>query len=441
MISRLYTFLLIVSFFSIRNVDAQWTTQTTGLTGPASIRSFSSPASNVLWVAADEGFPFVLSRDFARTADGGTTWTHGSVSSDNNLYINTIYAFDALNAWACMAFPADTGGYIYHTSDGGQTWVRQDSAKFHTKPVFCQFWNADTGICVGNPYQNHYEIFTTRDGGHDWEALPQVQMPGALDEHYILPSSVFVFDESVWFGGYTQGRIYHSDNRGQNWDIIAFPSDIISSVAFRDTAGFGAYLDPVNQNYQLFVSTDEGLTWSKQNAQNLFNSFRIAYIPGTPGTLMSAGLENVMISNNWGDSWDLFTGPSQNPSAWYSEMVFTDNLHGWLGGRINNTGGGGVYKYSGPALKTPELSGSGLNFNLYPNPAETMVTIELETLRSVPFTASLIAFSGQVVAEWPLTSSHGTSVHTLDLDGIQAGMYFLRLKVDQSVSFKKLIVK
>lgn len=441
MMSRVYPVFLFFILFTVNLVDAQWATQNTGLAGSGTIRSMSSPGANVLWVTTDDGFPFVLNREFARTPDGGTTWTQGTVTSDNQLYINNIYAFDALNAWACMAYPADTGGFIYHTEDGGLTWVRQDSAKFHTKPVFCQFWNADTGICIGNPYQNHFEIYTTKDGGNDWEALPQVQMPGALDEHYILPSSVFVFDESIWFGGYTQGRIYHSDNRGQNWDIIPFPSDIISNLAFRDTLGFGAYLDPVNQNYQLFLSHDEGLTWSQQDALNLYNSFQIAYIPGTPGTLMSAGLENLMISNNWGNSWDLFDGPAQNPSSWYSCLNFTDNVHGWLGGRINSSGQGGVYKYNGPALKTPDLQESALSFNLYPNPAGSSVTIELESRRSVPFIASLFATNGQKIAEWPLNSSAGISHYPLNLDGIQPGIYFLKLDIEQTVSFKKLIIK
>jgi photosystem II stability/assembly factor-like uncharacterized protein len=439
--SGFYKAVLFFSLISTQIVQAQWVTQSVGFTGPKSIQNISAPDANTAWLSSNEGFPFVLTRDFARTVNGGTNWNTGVVGSDNNLYINGIYACDALNAWACMANLADTGGYIYHTTNGGQNWVRQDSAIFHNKPVFVHFWNADTGICIGNPYQNYFEIFTTIDGGADWEALPQTQMPGALDEHFLSPSSVFIFDDQIWFGGYTQGRIYYSDNRGQDWSIIPFPEDVVSYVAFRDTIGFGAFLDPANNNSQLYKSLDKGQSWTKLNATNLMNPFRMAYISGTPGTLISSGLNNLMISNNWGENWDLMQGPSTNPSSLYPAVAFIDNTHGWLGGQVNSSSQGGVYKYTGPALTVPGLDSDNVSFRIFPNPASGSMTIELNTERSLPVTAQLLEISGKIAGSWSFTSGIETLHYPVNLDGIQSGIYILKLSIGDVISFNKLIVK
>lgn len=436
-----YKAFIILSLISTQFANAQWVSQITGLQGPKTINSLSVANANTLWISSNEGFPFELTRDFARTIDGGSNWSTGTVCNDTNLYINQLYGMDAQNAWACLANASDTGGYIYHTSDGGLNWVRQDSAVFHRKPVLLHFWDEDTGVCIGNPYDSYFEIYTTVNGGEDWEAVPEYNMPGALDDHYIVHQSFYVKGDTIYFSGYLQGRIFASYDHGNNWVIIPFPANTVSYLAFTDSTGFGAHLDLTNNDYQLFKSLDYGQTWTKQAAANFTDSYRICFVPGTPGTFISAGLDNLMVSNNWGDSWALLEGPAVNPSPYYSCIQFIDNKHGWLAGEVNSNSVGGVYKYDGPALEVPGINDNPAQFAIYPNPASENLTIELNPERSMPVKAEFMEISGKIVREWNFNTTSNLTQYTENLQGIQSGIYILKLSIGETVSFNRLIVK
>lgn len=118
------------------------------------------------------------------------------------------------------------GAFLYHTTDGGETWETINLASpsdqptlFETPTAACgvydvTFFTPDfgrAGVTCANyatdPLTYLHYLYTTQDGGATWTA---VEFPGG--------SLIFLNDQLGW----TQnGEIYHSADGGLTWTIIS----------------------------------------------------------------------------------------------------------------------------------------------------------------------------------------------------------------------------
>lgn len=76
---------------------------------------------------------------------------------------------------------------------------------------------------------------------------------------------------------------------------------------------------------------------------------------------------------------------------------------------------------------------TALNFNFYPNPFNTSLTIKVENEAVVKI--KILDVSGKIVFENEFTEMQST----LDLNALQSGIYFLEISSDNKKSLKKLI--
>src|SRR5205085_8428842 len=98
------------------------------------------------------------------------------------------------------------------------------------------FWDANNGMCMGDPTGGYFEIYTTSDGGTNWSRTPQVEIPAQQNGEFGI-TDVFNADHgsNLWFGT-NQGRIYKTIDKGHNWTVAQTPfPDYIGAVAFRDS--------------------------------------------------------------------------------------------------------------------------------------------------------------------------------------------------------------
>ena len=90
-------------------------------------------------------------QQFTKTSDGGENWESFNIDIGNlNLGISMIHAYDERTAWL-VAYPtgANQTGGIFKTSDGGESWVRQNSANYDTSSSFANvvfFWDENIGF-------------------------------------------------------------------------------------------------------------------------------------------------------------------------------------------------------------------------------------------------------------------------------------------------------
>lgn len=455
---------LLLTLFIITGYSSNaqfWTPKFTGNTiASRGLTSFSIVDANVVWAknydGASTATPPPKVREYTKSIDGGNTWTTGTINlgtGNTTLNIASINAISANVAWVAAFKDAGTVQGIYKTTDGGATWTRQTTASFNTGtdsfPNFVYFFDANNGVCQGDPASGYFEIYTTVNGGSTWTRVPQANIPppifaGSVNDEFGYVTNFDVVGDTIWFGT-SKGRLFKSSNKGLNWTVAQSPTPDFGSDSAVNGNSNGSYsFSDVNkgilikttgtlvgatvvQTSTLHTTTDGGLTWSPITASGYFRS-DIEYIPGT-SKIVSTG-SGCSYSINDGVTWTNVDATQRPFVAFLSDIV------GYASGFTNTPGPsttGGVFKYTGNQLVNKTFESS--KFSTYPNPVKDVLTI-LNTDNILFNEVTITDLNGRTIKNYKVNNLSETSLNVSELN---AGVYFLSITSDSSKAVKKFI--
>ncbi len=145
-----------------------------------SFRGLSVVDDNTIWVSGSRG-------TFARSVDGGKTFTYTQLKGYEKSDFRDIEAFDDKRA---VMMSSGTPAYILKTIDGGLTWKEvyknTDSAYFLDA---MDFWDEQRGILVGDPINGHFVLLETNNGGETWQELDTTKTPHAMEGEAVFAAS------------------------------------------------------------------------------------------------------------------------------------------------------------------------------------------------------------------------------------------------------------
>jgi photosystem II stability/assembly factor-like uncharacterized protein len=306
-----------------------WQQQT--IRSDADFRGLCAVTPNIAWVSGTKG-------TYGRTTDAGRTWSVGTVPDAAKLDLRDVEAFGETTAYLLSAGPG-AESRIYKTVDGGKTWTLQfknaDPAAFFDAIAF---WDDQHGIALSDPVKGQFQLLVTEDGGTAWKRLPGKNMPPALPNEGAFAASgtclVTHGKHDVWFctGGAKTARVFHSNNRGQNWRVSETPilagtdSAGIFSIAFRDpNHGMivgGDYRKPNDTGATAALTTDGGNTWTLLNSPFPFRSG----VAWAKDRWVAVGTSGSHSSQDNGVTWQLLDREN------YNSVGFTSTGEGWAVG-------------------------------------------------------------------------------------------------------------
>jgi hypothetical protein len=356
--------------------QATWIPQATGFTPVSSgVRYISAVDSNVVWICAYDGSGGAADRqDYSHTIDGGASWIPGVIPCPTTYDWSMIYGTDANNAWAVLYDAAGTtGGGIWHTEDGGGSWTQQGAgAIYHTAAAFpnvVHFWNDQEGFAMGDP-NPFFEIYTTSDGGTNWNPVPQANIPAHLTGEFGIVGHYNVIGDTIWFDT-NKGRVYRSIDRGSNWTVAAtglvVPTNGAMDICFYNNMNGLARI----YNATTFVSTmkvtaDGGDTWTTAVPSGLFFGSDVKRVPGTQSMIVSTGAVTGDIGTSYstdgGLNWITIETDDQRTA-----LGIVDSLTMWTGGFTTSPTSDGIYKW----VDVPIILCTDANIN----PGTTMISI------------------------------------------------------------------
>jgi photosystem II stability/assembly factor-like uncharacterized protein len=296
----------------------RWVPQASGTS--VRFRGVSAVSASVAWASGSHG-------TFARTEDGGRTWTAAVVPGAEDMDFRDVEAFDARTAYL-LSVGAGARSRIYKTTDGGRTWALQfknlDPAAFFDAMAF---WDEQSGIVVGDPIEGRFTIVRTFDGGLTWIDVPPRNVPPALPGEAAFAASgtclVTQGARRAWFGtgGASEARVFRSTDRGFTWSAAVTPvvagtsSAGIFSLAFADAdagvAAGGDYRKEGEPGDNLAVTADGGASWTAPDPARL-RGFRsaVAFVPGSGRAwLLAVGPAGTDLSLDRGRTWLALDGP------------------------------------------------------------------------------------------------------------------------------------
>jgi photosystem II stability/assembly factor-like uncharacterized protein/outer membrane protein OmpA-like peptidoglycan-associated protein len=265
---------------------------------PIALKSVEFSGSLVGWAVGGNG-------RILHTTDGGSTWLPQESGTENWLYEVTFT--DALNGWA-----VGSQGVILHTANGGTSWAAQTSGT-NEDLASVVFVDASNGWAVGG----YGVVLHTDNGGTTW--TPQVSGTNAW-----LSGVTFTDASNGWAVG--DGAIRHTTDGGATWTIQSQPGTVefLFSVDFFDANNGWA----VGSNGVILHTSDGGEHWQAQTgiSSDFLNS--VVFADGLTGWCVGAN-GTIQYTFNGGASWTL------QPVAtleWLYSVTFTDEWTGWAVG-------------------------------------------------------------------------------------------------------------
>lgn len=343
----------------------QWTPQVSNINPNNYVQFIDAVDNNVVWgLTSARAGQTIPVQEFTRTVDGGATWASGTINNAVNHAPSSIMALNADTAWVAM-FDTAGGGTILRTNDGGANWTPQTTATFAAPggfPNIVHFFDPNDGICMGDPNGGYFEIYTTNNGGTNWVRVPQANIPANQAGEFGITDVFTSFGDSTLYFGTNQGRIYKSDDRGQNWTVASTPyTGFLGAITFKDSNfGIACEADLATTATDLIFTNDGGATWNTlpTNATGFTLKQSIRYVPGTDSTFVITSPYTIFgsaFSVDNGTNWKLMD------NLIHSDCEFVNATTGWSGGGEVN---GPIYKWTGPlTIATNDVASLSADIN------------------------------------------------------------------------------
>jgi photosystem II stability/assembly factor-like uncharacterized protein len=237
-----------------------------------------------------------------RTSDGGKTWVRQDTGTDYTL--SSIHFTDNKSGWA-----VGDEGAIIHTEDGGKTWTKQKSPVSYFL-MAVHFADKRSGWIV----TERTTILHTEDGGKTWTKQ-------FSDLDYILKSVSFSNEKNGWAVG-EYGFIYHTEDGGATWKKQAGECSISEETG--ELVGgnflFSVFAESPQSAWAVGIdgyvtrTTNGGKTWTRVNVPVPRVSL-YSVVSNRKGTIAIGGDGIFLRSRDGGATWQ---SPEFKPSIKYA---------------------------------------------------------------------------------------------------------------------------
>ena len=387
--------------------------------------------------------------------------------TENNL--NSVHFIDSLTGWIA-GFGDSYNGEIFHSNDGGLTWIKQDLGK-NTTLMDIYFLNNEKGWVGGNS-ENNGEIFLTENGGDSWNLI--------YTDTNIIHNILFIDENKGWATNFDE--IMRTNDGGNTWNI-QYTSTVydFNSIFFINPTTGWVCGDWGAGDGIIFNTKDGGVTWTKQFDNNENDRLWDIYFTDVNNG-WAVGDDGLSVrTEDGGETWTVKYLPRRNRRAvhftdrktgwivgwegrashtsdggetWetiyldtnnsYTDIFFTDHYHGWTvgtNGTIFRTTDGGGYPY--PIIHNPQIVTDNLIIQNYSNPINKNLKLTFTLTKRDHIKIGIYSISGRLVKQL-LDGVKGVGEHSISWDiqreGVATGSYIMRIRAGEGEVSKRIVV-
>ncbi len=382
--------------FCVSSASAQWVAS--GL-GDTRVNRFCHASDGSILAASKTGI--------FRSTDDGESWVATDVTEPTHSIV--------VGPDGDLLILTDTR--LATSNDDGATWTTLTPPDQIDFIWYVHIAPDGTFLAINTPV-----VYYSQDKGQTW-ANGNTGLPSVPDVNAIVSTA----DGGLLCGtgGVSGGGIFRSTN-GASWTSVFWAG--ANSDAQALGASDGLLLAAVT-GMGIARSLDDGANWYSVNIDATVASDFL--IDGSTAYLISG--KKVYRSTDNAANWQLWNEGLDD----YSRDIFKTNNGTILLGTNN-----GVLRRPGGSV-TDVADGGDLNMptvQLYPNPARTQTTMNIDKAGAGRINVEFINEAGNVARRLQLAPSQAAANLSLDLEGLPAGAYFVKVRTADHAILQKLIV-
>ena len=413
------------------------------------------------WTSPDQVFSAFTDIGGMASPDAGLNWTFDKVdrnlnstyqfveSAGGTLYAATSSVHDLYQSTYLTDASINGGsGKILFSENQGTSWQTLKDFGYPVVSVAMDPNDADI-MYAAVVHSSQGGIYKTENllagAASNWIKLPN---PPRTEGH---PLSLWVLNDSSISCSFAGRRtsnftassgVFYSSDGGQTWedrshpdmfywtkDLVIDPNDPSQNIWY--AAVFSGWGGAANNKGGLFRSGDRGQNWEK-----ILNSFRVESIgiqPGQPNiAYVSTEDEGLLFTNNLNTNQPDFTQFSAyrflHPLRIFFNPFNSDEI--W----VTSFGNGMSIGVNTVATK---LFTNTAQIRISPNPGNGEIQILTENIKSGTGQIEILGSDGKLIQRAPCIIS--SEAIQLDLSHLSAGIYFLKLFVEDDIYLEKII--
>jgi photosystem II stability/assembly factor-like uncharacterized protein len=401
--------------------------------------------SDIDFLTKDEGFLLGVSQ-FQASLNGGSVLLH--TSDGGNSWNQEIDLSQEPREFECIDFLSESNGWIggyagiYNISNNGKNLRKIEGISGTFFDI--KFSSNEDGWAIdinGN-------VWRTSDGGNSWREIKLDLDNGWLNE-------VEVFGRNVWIvgGGHDRGGvIFVTRNNGETFSKVRFDEDINGISFITEDKGWA-----VGYNGSIYATENGGKSWEKQKSGTTEYLIGVLFLSEKEGWAVG-GNGTILHTINGGDSWEK---QDTKTSEYINKVIYTGRDYLLAIGQWNT-----ILKYTDSSLsqysKSFDVSETNPQpitwgriknylYQNYPNPFNPETWIPYQLAEDANVEIRIYSAGGQLVRMLnlgnKLAGSYTTRESAAYWDGnnevgeqVRSGIYFYDMKVNDSVSIKKMVV-
>lgn len=292
--------------------------------------SISASNPDVAWISGHRG-------TYARTTDGGRTWTARIMPGRDSLEFRDVHAIDAQRAWLLSSGTGAKSG-IFQTTDGGARWMQvfanRDTAAFYDCMAF---FDDRRAFAFSDAVNSRMPIVRTGNG-REWSvgAIPSQEGEGGFAASGSCAQATVRGEAWIGTGAAARPRVLHSTDFARSWSAVDVPLASgsgagITALAFRDRlhgVAVGGAIGGSATGPRVARTADGGATWTVITEPPIVGAlYGAAYATrGGKSMLVAVGPGGAAWSVDDGDTWTLLD------AAPYWSVGFGWSGAGWMVG-------------------------------------------------------------------------------------------------------------
>lgn len=379
----------------------------------------SKTITDIHFVDSENGFMSCASGTVLKTTNGGLDWQ--AFNTGISASFMSIFGIDKDTVYTARIS-------LYKSTNSGVSWVDYGGLGSSGSTIFdIHFLSPKTGFIIKSG-----KLYKTNDYGLSWYEVYKVYSGGNIiftsqDTGYVVGGATIICDPGPCNFPFNRGAIIKTTDGGESWQKLMFFNDTLNIISASFINSNFGYCFSSNNTIQ--KTEDGGLTWISIDTGITGNISGGLFINKSIGFIITGG--QIYITKNGGMNWDLEYTVSDGglfEIGNSNKMVVAGGPNGLICVRnlddITNN-------------KQSEYFNSK-EVLIYPNPANSYVTIQYNKSQAVQYLLTLRDTRGQEVLSEKVVFN---KVYNMDLNNIKGGIYFLTLTNNKEQVVKKIVIQ